>query len=239
MSADSGRVVIVTGGGAGIGLAASRRFAEKGAKVLITGRRGAQLEAAATTHPNIQGFVADAGDPADAPRTVTGRWRCGAVSSDRQQRRCRNSDGASRDLSRESQGYSRGERAWATLLAAAAVSHLEITKGSIINISSTFSQKAIAGFSHYVASKAALEHLTRCLALELGPKGIRVNAIASGPIERPFSRNEWNFRRRRRKPSSSKNGVLSPRSPRNSGGRTPSGSAVSFLRPGTRTVPAS
>jgi len=58
MSADSGRVVIVTGGGAGIGLAASRRFAEKGAKVLITGRRGAQLEAAATTHPNIQGFVA-------------------------------------------------------------------------------------------------------------------------------------------------------------------------------------
>ena len=193
MSADSGRVVIVTGGGAGIGLAAARRFAEKGAKVLITGRRGAQLEAAATTHPNIQGFVADAGDPADAPRTVTGRWRCGAVSSDRQQRRCRNSDGASRDLSRESQGYSRGERAWATLLAAAAVSHLEITKGSIINISSTFSQKAIAGFSHYVASKAALEHLTRCLALELGPKGIRVNAIASGPVETAFLQERMGF----------------------------------------------
>ena len=41
----------------------------------------------------------------------------------------------------------------------------------------------MAGLSHYAASKAALEHLTRCWALELAPFGIRVNAVAAGPTE--------------------------------------------------------
>jgi NAD(P)-dependent dehydrogenase (short-subunit alcohol dehydrogenase family) len=41
----------------------------------------------------------------------------------------------------------------------------------------------VAGLSHYAASKAALEHLTRCWALELAPLGIRVNAVAAGPTE--------------------------------------------------------
>jgi NAD(P)-dependent dehydrogenase (short-subunit alcohol dehydrogenase family) len=41
----------------------------------------------------------------------------------------------------------------------------------------------VAGLSHYAASKAALEHLTRCWALELAPLGVRVNAIAAGPTE--------------------------------------------------------
>ncbi|RNF28354.1 ketoreductase, partial [Massilia aurea] len=40
--------------------------------------------------------------------------------------------------------------------------------------------------SHYGASKAAVEHLTRCWALELAPRGIRVNAIAAGPTETDF-----------------------------------------------------
>ena len=40
--------------------------------------------------------------------------------------------------------------------------------------------------SHYGASKAAIEHLTRCWALELAPRGIRVNAVAAGPTETDF-----------------------------------------------------
>ena len=47
-----------------------------------------------------------------------------------------------------------------------------------MNISSTFGHKPGAGLSHYAASKAALEHLTRCWALELAPLGERVNAVA-------------------------------------------------------------
>ena len=75
-----------------------------------------------------------------------------------------------------------------SLLAAAAVPHLEATRGSIINISSTLAQRPAAGLAHYAASKAALEHLTRCWALELAPKGIRVNAVAAGPVETGFLR---------------------------------------------------
>jgi NAD(P)-dependent dehydrogenase (short-subunit alcohol dehydrogenase family) len=58
-----------------------------------------------------------------------------------------------------------------------------MTKGAIVNVSSTFGSKPAAGLSHYAASKAALEHLTRCWALELAPNGIRVNAVAAGPTE--------------------------------------------------------
>jgi len=47
-------VAIVTGGGAGIGLAAARQFAKEGARVLITGRRGAKLEAVARDEPRIE-----------------------------------------------------------------------------------------------------------------------------------------------------------------------------------------
>jgi len=73
-----------------------------------------------------------------------------------------------------------------TLLAAAVIPHLERSKGAIVNLSSSLARKAVPGFSDYAASKAALEHLTRCWAVELAPKGIRVNAIAAGPAETMF-----------------------------------------------------
>jgi NAD(P)-dependent dehydrogenase (short-subunit alcohol dehydrogenase family) len=71
----------------------------------------------------------------------------------------------------------------ASLLATAALPHLVKSKGAIVNVSSTYGHKAPAGLLHYAASKAALEHLTRCWALELAPGGVRVNAVAAGPTE--------------------------------------------------------
>jgi NAD(P)-dependent dehydrogenase (short-subunit alcohol dehydrogenase family) len=70
-----------------------------------------------------------------------------------------------------------------SLLTAAALPHLAVSKGVVINVSSTFGHKPAADLSHYAASKAALEHLTRCWALEMAPQGIRVNAVAAGPTE--------------------------------------------------------
>lgn len=70
-----------------------------------------------------------------------------------------------------------------SLLAAAALPRLRATRGAIVNVSSTYGHKPAAGLSHYAASKAALEHLTRCWALELAPLGVRVNAVAAGPTE--------------------------------------------------------
>ena len=70
-----------------------------------------------------------------------------------------------------------------SLLATAALPHLKASTGLIVNISRTYGHKPAAGLSHYAASKAALEHLTRCWALELVPQGVRVNAVAAGPTE--------------------------------------------------------
>ena len=188
------KTAIVTGGGAGIGLAIARLFAESGARVLVTGRREGAIEAAAATHPAITGFAADAGDPQAAEATVAR-----AVELSGQLNILVNNAGAGRpealaDITSDSlEAAFRTNVFGPALLAKAAIPHLRATKGSILNLSSTLGRKPIAGFSAYAASKAALEHLTRVLALELAPLGIRVNAIASGPVESDFLRDRMGF----------------------------------------------
>jgi len=178
------RVVIVTGGSSGIGRATALRFAAKGDKVVITGRRPAPIKATAAEHANIVGVVADAASPTDTGRTVAetlDRWgRLDALI---------NNAGAGAILPLAEATAERITEIFSvnvigpSLLAAAALPHLQSTRGTIINVSSTFGHKPGAPLSHYAASKAALEHLTRCWALELAPVGIRVNAVAAGPTE--------------------------------------------------------
>jgi 3-oxoacyl-[acyl-carrier protein] reductase len=59
--------------------------------------------------------------------------------------------------------------------------------GCIVNVSSVLARKALTGSALYRASKAALEELTRQFAFELGPRGVRVNAVAPGFIETPMT----------------------------------------------------
>jgi len=181
------KVVIVTGGGDGIGLAAARAYASLGAHVLITGRRAERLEAIHANERRIHGLVADVGDPADTPRTVEKAldlW--GRIDV------LVNNAGAGAPLPLADATAERLRSIYTvntigpTLLAAAVIPHLERSKGAIVNLSSSLARKAVPGFSDYAASKAALEHLTRCWAVELAPKGIRVNAIAAGPVETMF-----------------------------------------------------
>lgn len=72
-----------------------------------------------------------------------------------------------------------------TFVAQAALPALRASRATIINISSAAGHKPVPGGAHYAATKAALESLTRSWALELAPQGIRVNAIASGPVDTP------------------------------------------------------
>lgn len=184
MSGLKDKVVIITGGTSGIGRAAARSFAEHGAKVLITGRRSAPLRQATGDHPHIAGVTADVSIPADAARTITetlNTW--GRVDI------LVNNAGAGAILSLADARADKITSIFAvnvlgpSLLSAAALPYLAATKGSIVNVSSTFGSKPAAGLSHYAASKAALDHLTRCWALELAPQGVRVNAVAAGPTE--------------------------------------------------------
>lgn len=180
-------VVLITGGAAGIGRAAALQFAQGGARVVVTGRREAPLQALAAEHPGISYVVADAGKAADAPRTI-------AAVIERHGRLdvLVNNAGAGAILPLADADAAQVRDIFEvnvigpSLLARAALPHLEASKGVILNLSSTFGHKAGALLSHYGASKAAVEHLTRCWALELAPRGIRVNAIAAGPTETDF-----------------------------------------------------
>lgn len=180
-------VVIVTGGGGGIGLSAARALAIQGAHVLITGRRMARLEEIARADARIEYLVADVSNPVDAQRTIAK-----AVELWGRLDVLVNNAGAGMPMPLAETTAEHVNAVYAvntfgpTLLAAAAVPHLIKSRGSIVNVSSSLATKAVAGFANYCASKAALEHLTRCWALELAPQGVRVNAVASGPVETDF-----------------------------------------------------
>jgi NAD(P)-dependent dehydrogenase (short-subunit alcohol dehydrogenase family) len=178
------KVVIVTGGTSGIGRAAAIGFAEQGAKVIVTGRRAAPLKEVMGHHPCIAGLTADVSVPSDAARTISetlNAW--GRVDI------LVNNAGAGAILPMGEATAKRIADILAvnvigpSLLSAAALPYLAASKGAIVNVSSTFGSKPVAGLSHYAASKAALDHLTRCWALELAPQGVRVNAVAAGPTE--------------------------------------------------------
>jgi 3-oxoacyl-[acyl-carrier protein] reductase len=61
-------------------------------------------------------------------------------------------------------------------------------RGVIVNTTSVIAWRGRAGYAHYAASKAGLIGFTRCLALELGPHGIRINAVAPGIVDTPMPR---------------------------------------------------
>jgi NAD(P)-dependent dehydrogenase (short-subunit alcohol dehydrogenase family) len=185
MSKLDDKVAIVTGGSSGIGRATALSLAAQGAKVVITGRRSAPLKQTAAAHPNVVGLlVADAAEPEDAARTIAK-----AIDAWGRLDILVNNAAAGALLSLGEVTAEQINNIFAvnvvgpSLLAAAALPYLTAAKGTIVNVSSTFGHKPGAGLSHYAASKAALEHLTRCWALELAPLAVRVNAVAAGPTE--------------------------------------------------------
>lgn len=89
---------------------------------------------------------------------------------------------------------------WSRMLQANVIAATRITRaalpvlapgGSIVNVSSVEGSSAFPDHAHYAASKAALESFTRSLARDLGPRGIRSNAVAPGLIEREGLEADW------------------------------------------------
>jgi meso-butanediol dehydrogenase/(S,S)-butanediol dehydrogenase/diacetyl reductase len=175
-----GKVVIVTGAASGIGEATARRFVAEGAKVALVDRDEASLEKVAKSLPADQVMV-QAADVSDS-RAVDGLVAAIIGHFGRLDVIVNNAgvheggDPASitdekwrKVMSTDVDGVFYGCRA--------ALPHIEKTRGSIVNTASVSGTGGDWGMSPYNAAKGAVVNLTRALALDLGKKGIRVNAV--------------------------------------------------------------
>ena len=176
------KVVIVTGGGTGIGRASTELFANNGAQVLIAGRRQEPLVELSNLYPKnvsfVQSDVTDAKDRVNILQTAIERY--GRIDT------LVNCAGLAPLCSFEETTEEEFEKTYLTNLIApaslirSAIPHLSETNGAVVNVSTTMGRAKFPGAIPYSCSKAALNHLTQVLAVELGPSGIRVNAVAPG-----------------------------------------------------------
>lgn len=184
MSLNESRILI-TGGSAGIGAALAALCLEKGARVVVNGRDGARLAAAA----NELGVHAVAGDVGtDAARIVEeSAAHLGGLDV------LVNNAGWGRSARLEELDPEVMEAIWRTnvlgaaMMAKHALPHLrEAGGGAIVNVASTAAKRGYAGGSAYSSSKFALSSLTQCWQAELRPHDIRVIQVNPSEVQTGF-----------------------------------------------------
>ena len=184
------QVVLITGALTGIGRATALAFAREGAHVVVSGRRddaGKALAAELSTLGTEAAYVrADVRDDEDVRRLVdTAVSRFGRLDVAVNNAGTEGTPGPLTDQSRESYASTFDTNVLGTILS---MKHeLRVMQaqghGSIVNLSSVVGQIGVPGASVYTASKHAVEGLTKSAALEAAASGVRVNAVAPGPVE--------------------------------------------------------
>jgi NAD(P)-dependent dehydrogenase (short-subunit alcohol dehydrogenase family) len=186
-----GKRALVTGAGRGIGLACAAALAEAGAEVTLAARSGGEVdEAAAALRARGDAAHALALDVTDI-RAVEAAVNAGAPFDILVNNAGANRPGPFADVTPESYDLVMGLNVRAAFFAAQAFSRrllAEKRPGAIVNMSSQMGHVGAANRTIYCASKHAIEGLTKALAVELAPAGIRVNAIAPTFIETPMTK---------------------------------------------------
>jgi NAD(P)-dependent dehydrogenase (short-subunit alcohol dehydrogenase family) len=179
-----GMSILVTGGGSGLGAGMARRFVALGARVTICGRRADKLQAvAAELGGGCRAVTADIADAADRVRLIDAAVDHGG-GLDALVNNAGNMYRApveALDEVRLLELFHTNVVA-AMLLTGLAVPHLAARKGAVIFLGSIHNRRAFPGAAPYAATKGAVETLTRVLAAELGPQGVRVNCVAPGAV---------------------------------------------------------
>lgn len=185
----AGEVALVTGSTSGIGRAIAVRFAHEGAKVIVTGRDRARGEDVARSCEGSARFVAaDLADPA-TPRALVDAAvaQFGALTVLVNNAVGGAPDGSVAELSDEQwRAILEVDLLAAARLCRAALPSLRACgHGSIVHLSSRAASRASRGIAGYIASKGALEALTRSIAVDEAPHGVRCNAISPGYVVNP------------------------------------------------------
>jgi NAD(P)-dependent dehydrogenase (short-subunit alcohol dehydrogenase family) len=181
------RCAIVTGGGTGIGAAVAQRLHRDGHGIVLTGRRREPLEKVARELDEALVVEADVGDSGDAERAVAAAVeRFGGVDVLVNNAGIGDSAPA---LEETLEGWDRTLRVNLTgafLMARAALPSLIERRGSIVNVSSINAFLAGPGWASYCVSKAGLVMLTKSLAVDYGPAGVRANCVCPGWVRTPM-----------------------------------------------------
>lgn len=183
----SSKVAVVTGASSGIGRATAKIFAENGYTVAAVGRNEKELSALGKTVSSKKGSIkiqlADVTELSQLDRIVTETIdNFGRIDV------LVNSAGIIMNGSIENTTLDDWDKMMninlrsVFVLSQKCVPHLEETKGNIINVSSVAGMRSFPNVLAYCVSKAAIDQLTRCSALELAPKGVRVNAVNPGVV---------------------------------------------------------
>ncbi|HEX7876774.1 MAG TPA: SDR family NAD(P)-dependent oxidoreductase [Sphingobium sp.] len=193
-----GKVAIITGASGGTGAVMAKQFVAAGAKVLITARReDAVLEAAKEAGEGCIGMRADVTDEGDVRAMVDRAMDAfGQVDILINNAVIPGQDKFVWEQTLENWNAVIAICLTAPMIAAREVlnrSMLERKTGSIINVSSTAGWMGMPRKSHYVSAKAGLRALTKVIATEAGPYGVRCNCLVPGGIETDLWRN-WGKR---------------------------------------------